>query len=51
MTDTDEIQRIIREYSRKLYSNKWEDPEEIDPLKSNLEDVNKLNQSIMSNAG
>jgi hypothetical protein len=52
-TNTMEIQRIIRDYFKKLCSNKLEDLEEIDSFlgtydhpKLSQEDTNHLNRSI-----
>jgi hypothetical protein len=51
--NTKEIQRIIRDYFEKLYSNKFENLEEMDKFldtydhpKLNQEDINHLNRSI-----
>jgi hypothetical protein len=53
ITNTMEIQEIIRDYFEKLYSNKFENLEEMDRfldtynhLKLNQEDINHLNRSI-----
>jgi hypothetical protein len=55
-TNTMEIQEIIRAYFEKLYSNKFENLEEIDRFpntydhpKLNQEDINHLNRSITQN--
>jgi hypothetical protein len=52
-TNTTEIQEIIRDYFESLYSNKFENLEEIDRFldtynhpKVNQEDINHLNRSI-----
>jgi hypothetical protein len=52
-TNIEETQGIIREYCKKLYSNKLENLEEIDKFldtydhpKLNQEDVNHINRSI-----
>jgi hypothetical protein len=52
-TNTKEIQGIIRDHFEKLYSNKFENLEEMDKfldtynhLKLNQEDINHLNRSI-----
>jgi hypothetical protein len=52
-TNTTEIQEIIRDYFESLYSNKFENPEEMDRFletynhpKLNQEDINHLNRSI-----
>jgi hypothetical protein len=52
-TNTKEIQRIIRDYFENLYSNKYENLEEMDKFldtydhpKLNKEDINHLNRSI-----
>jgi glutamyl-tRNA reductase len=52
-TNTTEIQEIIRDYFESLYSNKFENLEEMDRLletydhpKVNQEDINHLNRSI-----
>jgi hypothetical protein len=52
-TNTTEIQEIIRDYFESLYSNKFENLEEMDRFletynypKLNLEDINYLNRSI-----
>jgi hypothetical protein len=51
-----EIQEIIRDYFENLYSNKFENCEEMvrfldthDHPKLNQEDINKLNRSITQN--
>jgi hypothetical protein len=51
-----EIQEIIRDYFENLYSNKFENLEEIDRFpdtydhpKLNQEDINHLNRSITGN--
>jgi hypothetical protein len=51
-----EIQGIIRDYFKNLYSNKFENLEEIDKFldiyehpKLNQEDINHLNRSITQN--
>jgi hypothetical protein len=51
-TNTTEIQEIIRDYFEKLYSNKFENLEEMDKFldnydhpKLNQEDINHLNRS------
>jgi hypothetical protein len=51
-----EVQEIIKDYFEKLYSNKFENLEEmgrfLDPyyhLKLNQEDINHLNRSITEN--
>jgi hypothetical protein len=55
-TNTNGIQRIIREYLGKFYSNKLENLEEIDNFldtyylpKLNQENINTLNRFIVSN--
>jgi hypothetical protein len=55
-TNTTEIQGIIRDYFENLYSNKFENLEEMDkfldmydPPKLNQEDINHLNRSITQN--
>jgi hypothetical protein len=55
-TNTMEIQEIISDYSGNLYSNKFENLEEMDRLldtydhpKLNQEDINHLNRSITQN--
>jgi hypothetical protein len=55
-TNTMEIWEIARDYFEKLYSNKFENLEEIDRcldtydhLKLNQEDINHLNISITQN--
>jgi hypothetical protein len=55
-TNTTEIQRIIRGYLEKLYSDKLENLEEMnkfldiyDILKLSQEDINQLTRSIMYN--
>jgi hypothetical protein len=55
-TNTTEIQEIIRDYSENLYSNKFENLEEMDRFlgtynhpKLNQEDINHLNRSITQN--
>jgi hypothetical protein len=52
-TNTKEIQEIIRDYFENLYSNKFENIEEMDKFlatydhsKFNQEDINHLNRSI-----
>jgi hypothetical protein len=52
-TNATEIQEIIRDYFEKLYSNKFENLEEMDKFvdtydhpKLNKEDINHLNRSI-----
>jgi hypothetical protein len=52
-TNTTEIQRIIRDYFENIYSNKFENLEEIDKFldtydqpKLNQEYINQLNRSI-----
>jgi hypothetical protein len=52
-TNTTEIQEIIRDYFKSLYSNKFENLEEMDRFletynqpKLNQEDINHLNRSI-----
>jgi hypothetical protein len=52
-TNTMEIQEIIRDYFESLYSNKFENPEEMDRFletfnhpKLNQEDINHLNRFI-----
>jgi lipopolysaccharide biosynthesis regulator YciM len=54
--NTKEIQEIIRDYFENLYSNKFENLEEMDRfldtyhhLKLNQEDINHLNRSITYN--
>jgi hypothetical protein len=54
--NTTEIQEIIRDYFEKLYSNKFENLEEMDRFldtydhpKSNQEGINHLNTSITQN--
>jgi hypothetical protein len=56
ITDTKEIQEIIRNYFENLYSNKLENLEEMDKFldtydhpKLNQEDINHLNRSITCN--
>jgi hypothetical protein len=51
-----EIQELIRDYFEKLYSNKYENLEEMDRfvdtyshLKLNQEDINHLNRSVTQN--
>jgi hypothetical protein len=55
-TNTMEIQEIIRNYFENLYSNKFENLEEMDRFldtydhpKLNQEDINHLNRSIKQN--
>jgi hypothetical protein len=55
-TNTTEIQGIIRDYFEKLYSNKFENLEEMDKFldtydhpKLNQENINHLNRSITQN--
>jgi hypothetical protein len=55
-TNTMEIQEIIRDYFESLYSNKFENFEEMDRFldtyehpKLNHEDINQLNRSITQN--
>jgi hypothetical protein len=55
-TNTTEIQEIIRDYFENLYSNKFENLEEIDKFldtynhpKLNQKDINPLNRSITQN--
>jgi hypothetical protein len=55
-TNTKEIQGIIRDYFENLYSNKWENLEEMDKLldtyehpKLNQEDIKHLKRSIIHN--
>jgi hypothetical protein len=55
-TNTTEVQEIIRDYFEKLYSNKYENLEEMDRFldtydhsKLNQEDINHLNRSITQN--
>jgi hypothetical protein len=55
-TNTTEIQEIIRDYFENLYSNKFENFEEMDKFlntydhqKLNQEDINYLNRSITQN--
>jgi hypothetical protein len=55
-TNTTEIQEIIRDYFENLYSNKFENLEEMDRFldtydhpKLNQEDINHLNISITQN--
>jgi hypothetical protein len=55
-TNTTEIQGIIRDYFEDLYSNKFENLEEMDKFldtyhipKLNQEDVNHLKRSITQN--
>jgi hypothetical protein len=52
-TNTMEVQEIIRDYFEKLYSNKFENLEEMDKFldtyyhpKLNQEDINHLNSSV-----
>jgi glutamyl-tRNA reductase len=52
-TNTTEIQEIIRDYFKRLYSNKFENLEEMDRFletythpKLSQEDINRLNRSI-----
>jgi glutamyl-tRNA reductase len=54
--NTTEIQEIIRDYFEKLYSNKFENLEEMDKFldtydhpKLNQEDIDYLNRSITQN--
>jgi hypothetical protein len=56
ITNTREIQGIIRDYIENLYSNKLENLEEMDKFldkydnpKLNQEDINHLNRSIICN--
>jgi hypothetical protein len=56
MTNTMEIQEVIRDYFEKLYCNKFENLEEInkflhtyDHTKLNQEDINHLNRIITQN--
>jgi hypothetical protein len=56
ITDNTEIQGIIRDYFENLYSNKFENPEEMDKFldtydhpKLNQEDINHQNRSIPQN--
>jgi hypothetical protein len=53
ITNTKEIQGIIRDYFENLYSNKFENLEEMDKFldtcdhpKLNQEDINHLNRSV-----
>jgi hypothetical protein len=55
-TDTDEIQKTIREYFKDLYSNKLENLEETykfldtyGPPKLNQKDIHNLNRSLTNN--
>jgi hypothetical protein len=55
-TNTKEIQRLIRDYSENLYTNKLENLEEMDKFlhiykhpKLNQDDINYLNSSITCN--
>jgi glutamyl-tRNA reductase len=55
-TNTMEVQEIIRDYLENLYSNKFENLEEMDRFldtydhpKLNQEDINHLNRSITQN--
>jgi glutamyl-tRNA reductase len=55
-TNTMEVQEIIRDYFENLYSNKFENLEEMDRFldtydhpKLNQEDINHLNRSITQN--
>jgi hypothetical protein len=55
-TNTTAIQEIIRDYFKNLYSNKFENLEEMDRFldtynhpKLNQEDINHLNRSITQN--
>jgi hypothetical protein len=55
-TNTTEIQEIIRDYFENLYSNKFENLEEMDRFpdtydhtKLNQEDINHLNRSVTQN--
>jgi predicted RNA-binding Zn ribbon-like protein len=55
-TNTMEIQEIIRDYFESLYSNKFENPEQMDRFldtydhpKLNQEDINHPNRSITQN--
>jgi hypothetical protein len=55
-TNITEIQEIVRDYFEKLYSNKFENLEEMDRFlytydhpKLNKEDINHLNRSITQN--
>jgi hypothetical protein len=56
ITNTMAIQEIVRDYFENLYSNKFENLEELnkfldtyDHQKLNLEDINHLNKSITQN--
>jgi glutamyl-tRNA reductase len=56
-TNNMEVQEIIRDYFEKLYSNKFENLEEMDRFlhtydhpKLNQEDINNMNRSITQNA-
>jgi hypothetical protein len=42
-TNTMEVQEIIRDYFENLYSNKFENLEEMDHPKLSQEDINHLN--------
>jgi hypothetical protein len=55
-TNTNDIQRIIKEYFENLYSSKWKNLDEMDKFldannqpKLNQEDNNHLNRPIISN--
>ena len=56
LADTTEIQRIIRDYYKKLYSNKLDNLEEMDKfleiynfLRLNCEEIKNLNRPNISN--
>jgi hypothetical protein len=53
-TNTTEIQEVIRDYIKNLYSNKYENLEQMDRFldtydhpKLNQQDINHLNRSII----
>jgi hypothetical protein len=55
-TNTTEIQEIVKDYFENLFSNKFENLQEMDTFldtydhpKLNLEDINHLNRSITEN--
>ena len=54
--DNTEIQRIIREYNKQLYANKWGNLGEMDKFleiydftRLNYDEIKNLNRSIISN--
>jgi hypothetical protein len=56
LTNSNEIQKIMKEYFKNLYSNKLENLEEMDKFldafdlpKLNQEDINHFNRSMASN--